>query len=827
MTSPLLELVSVSKTYPGVKALDRVTLKVERGEVLALIGENGAGKSTLMKILGGVVEPSEGVIRIDGAAQGSLTVAGAMAAGIAFVHQELNLFDNLDVAANVMIGREPVFGGALKLIDRTALEARVTPLLRRLGVDFEAATPVADLSLAQRQLVEIAKALSLEARIVIMDEPTSSLTASETARLLKVIAELKAGGVAVIFISHRLNEVEHCADRVVVLRDGAVVGELARGEIGHDAMIRMMIGRDLKSLHIPAERPPGAAVLEVAGVRTQAHADHALDLSLYAGEILGMAGLVGAGRTELACALFGVDRLVGGDVRLDGRTLAIATPRDAIDHGIFLIPEDRKRSGLVLELLGQREHLAGQPHGLRPRPADSHRRRTPQRHRTQRRARHKDGLDRYDGRHPVGRQPAEGRAGEVAVDDAPGGDLRRADARHRCRLEVGNLQIDARAGRLGRRRPHDLERHGGGDRRQRPHRGDARGPDRGLPGAARIQRGERDAARRRPARPAGSGGRVVMLKKDLGLFLLIVVVGVIVAILNPRFISPINLGNTANLIGLFGLFSIGEGFVIITGGIDLAIGSMFALLGVIYIDLLVTWQLPWWIAVIVVVLGGIVLGAIHGFLVTRLRLQPFIVTLCGLLIYRGVARYYTNDGTAGFEFGQSFPTLEWLTTGRTLGVPHSFIMFLAVAAIMAVVLHRSVFGRYLFAVGKNEEAARYSGIRTGRIVAAAYIISGGLAGLSSIYLAMYTRSISPASHGNFYELYAIAAAVLGGCSLRGGEGSILGIVLGAILLQILQNLVNLLGIPSSLNFAVMGTVILIGVVADQQLTRLRNRRDRR
>ena len=318
-----------------------------------------------------------------------------------------------------------------------------------------------------------------------------------------------------------------------------------------------------------------------------------------------------------------------------------------------------------------------------------------------------------------------------------------------------------------------------------------------------------------------------MLKKDLGLFLLIVVVGCVVAILNPRFLSPINLGNTANLIGLFGLFAIGEGFVIITGGIDLAIGSMFALLGVIFVDLLVTWQLPWWLAVIIVVLGGIVLGAIHGFLVTRLRLQPFIVTLCGLLIYRGVARYYTNDGTAGFEFGQTFPTLEWLTTGRTLGVPHSFIMFLAVAAVMAVVLHRSVFGRYLFAVGKNEEAARYSGIRTQRIVAAAYIISGGLAGLSSIYLAMYTRSISPASHGNFYELYAIAAAVLGGCSLRGGEGSILGIVLGAILLQILQNLVNLLGIPSSLNFAVMGTVILIGVVADQQLTRLRNRRDRR
>ena len=318
-----------------------------------------------------------------------------------------------------------------------------------------------------------------------------------------------------------------------------------------------------------------------------------------------------------------------------------------------------------------------------------------------------------------------------------------------------------------------------------------------------------------------------MLKKDLGLLVLILVVGLVVSILNPRFLSPINLGNTANLIGLFGLFSIGAGIVIITGGIDLSVGSVFALLGVVYIDLLVGWQVSWWLATIVVVLGGVVLGAIHGFLITRLRLQPFIVTLCGLLIYRGIARYYTNDGTAGFEYGQSFPTLEWLTAGRTLGVPHSFIMFLVVAAVMGLVLHRSVFGRYLFAVGKNEEAARYSGIRTERVVAAAYIISGGLAGLSSIYLAMYTRSISPASHGNFYELYGIAAAVLGGCSLRGGEGSILGVVLGTILLQVLQNLVNLLGIPSSLNFAVMGTVILIGVLADQQLTRLRDRRRNR
>ena len=315
-----------------------------------------------------------------------------------------------------------------------------------------------------------------------------------------------------------------------------------------------------------------------------------------------------------------------------------------------------------------------------------------------------------------------------------------------------------------------------------------------------------------------------MLKKDLGLFLLIVVIGAVVAFLNPRFLSPVNLANTANLVGLFGLFSIGEGIVIITGGIDLSIGSEFALFGVVFVDLLVTYHVPWILAVLIIIGFGVILGWVHGFLVTRMNLQPFIVTLCGLLIYRGIARWYTDDGTAGFEFGQSFPALEWITTGHSFGVPNTFIIFLVAAAIMGVLLHRSVFGRYLFAIGKNEEAARFSGISTKTIIVAAYVICGGLAGVSSIFLTMYTRSISPASHGNFYELYGIAAAVLGGCSLRGGEGSILGIVLGSVLLQVLQNLVNLLGIPSSLNFAVMGTVILIGVLADQQLVRLRQSR---
>lgn len=307
-------------------------------------------------------------------------------------------------------------------------------------------------------------------------------------------------------------------------------------------------------------------------------------------------------------------------------------------------------------------------------------------------------------------------------------------------------------------------------------------------------------------------------RKDLWLLILILAVSAVVAVINPRFLSPINLSNTANLVGLFGIFAVAQAFVIISGGIELSVGSIIALLGVIFVDLVASQTVDPAVAVAVVLALGCAMGALHGLLVARVGLQPFVVTLCGLLIYRGIARWYTEDATAGFPFGASFPLLEWLTTGRLLGIPHSLIAFLIIAAVMAVVLHRSVYGRHLFAVGRNEEAARYSGIDTRRVVVTAYVICCGLTAISAVFIAMYTRSISPSSHGNFYELYAIAAAVLGGCSLRGGEGSIVGVVLGTILLQVLQNLVNLLGIPSSLNFAVMGSVILVGVLVDRRFT---------
>jgi ribose transport system permease protein len=305
-----------------------------------------------------------------------------------------------------------------------------------------------------------------------------------------------------------------------------------------------------------------------------------------------------------------------------------------------------------------------------------------------------------------------------------------------------------------------------------------------------------------------------MSRKELSLLLLLLVLCTVVSLRNPQFLSVANLQNMSRLIGTFGIFSIGAGMVIITGGIDLSVGSVFALLGVVLSMSLTEWHWPPILAVVVVLAMGATIGLIHGLLITRLQLQPFVVTLCGLLLYRGIARYVTEDTTKGFGAG-GFEWLRHLGTGNLSGIPLPFVLLILVSVFMSVVLHRSVYGRRLFAVGRNAEAARYSGINSNNVITGAYVISGSLAGIAAILIAFYTNSISPSSHGNFYELYAIAAAVLGGCSLRGGEGSIVGIVIGAALLQALRNLVNLLDIPGSLDFAVMGAVILIGVIADQ------------
>ena len=269
MTPTRLELRGISKRFPGAQALDAVSLDVHAGEIVALIGENGAGKSTLMNVLGGIVQPDAGEIRIDAQPVVMHSVGDAIRYGIGFIHQELNVLDNLDVAGNIFLGREPVRAGPLRLIDRKRIDAQAEIFITQLGLNVSPRTPLNRLSLAQQQMVEIAKALSLNARILIMDEPTSSLTLTETERLQTVVRELKSGGVSIIYISHRLSEIADLADRVVALRDGRNAGEIARAEISHERMVKLMVGRELTSFYVRSEAEIRPGAFKVEGLRTQ------------------------------------------------------------------------------------------------------------------------------------------------------------------------------------------------------------------------------------------------------------------------------------------------------------------------------------------------------------------------------------------------------------------------------------------------------------------------------------------------------------------------------------------------------------------------------
>jgi ribose transport system ATP-binding protein len=348
-TSPLLEMRGIGKRFPGVVALDNVSIQVGAGEVVALCGENGAGKSTLMKILGGVYQPDAGEILVDGQPVKISNVNDAMRLGIAFIHQELNVLDNLDVAANVFLGREPV-KGPFRLIDRKRIYADTEPYLKRLGLNVSSNTPLSRLSIAQKQMVEIAKALSLNARIIIMDEPTSSLTLSETNRLLELVCELSAQKVSVIYISHRLGEIEHCADRVVVLRDGKNAGQLSHDEIAHDRIVSLMVGRDIKSFYVESQAARTAGFFKVRNACSSRYPGKQVSFDAGRGEILGFAGLVGAGRSEIAKAIVGLDPHGRGEVTLGGEPAKIGAARDAINRGIYLVPEDRRGEGLITRM---------------------------------------------------------------------------------------------------------------------------------------------------------------------------------------------------------------------------------------------------------------------------------------------------------------------------------------------------------------------------------------------------------------------------------------------------------------------------------------------
>ena len=346
MNETIVSMDSISKSFPGVKALDHVHFELRSGEVMALLGENGAGKSTLMKILSGVYTRDEGSMAIFGKEYGDLSPKQAQEVGVAIIHQELNMCRHLSVAENMFLGREKKKG---IMLSNSEMEAEAQRILDELKIDLRPQQVVGDLPVSMQQMVEIAKALSTNARILIMDEPTSALTAREIEDLFRIIRDLKSKGCGIVYISHRLEEVQHIVDRVTIMRDGQYITSMNFKDATMDEIIANMVGREIKEKFPRVECEKGKLVLEVKNLNAGRLVRN-VGFSLYEGEIVGFAGLMGAGRTETTRAIFGVDQKESGVIVLDGKEVSINKPEDAIKAGIVLAPEDRKKDGLCTKL---------------------------------------------------------------------------------------------------------------------------------------------------------------------------------------------------------------------------------------------------------------------------------------------------------------------------------------------------------------------------------------------------------------------------------------------------------------------------------------------
>lgn len=346
MNDIIVSMHDICKSFPGVKALDHVDFELRSGEVMALLGENGAGKSTLMKVLSGVYTRDSGDMEIQGKAYGNLTPKQAQAAGVAIIHQELNMCRHLTVAENMFLGREKVRG---MVLSQREMEAEAAEVLGRLKIDISPRTVVGDLPISKQQMVEIAKALSMDARILIMDEPTSALTAREIEDLFRIIRDLRASDHGIVYISHRLEELQHIVDRVTIMRDGQYIATMNFADTTIDQIITYMVGREIKEKFPRVTCEKGKKVFEVKNLNAGRMVRN-VSFSLYEGEIVGFAGLMGAGRTETTRAIFGIDPKQSGQIFLDGREIAIHSPMDAIRQGVVLAPEDRKKDGLCTKL---------------------------------------------------------------------------------------------------------------------------------------------------------------------------------------------------------------------------------------------------------------------------------------------------------------------------------------------------------------------------------------------------------------------------------------------------------------------------------------------
>ena len=840
--TPVLASIGVAMTFPGVRALDRVDFSVTAGEVHALIGENGAGKSTLIRILSGEIDGYDGELRLDGRAIRFASPREAIAHGIAVIPQELLLVGPLTASDNVCLGQEP--RSALGLLDRRATSERGAAALAALGEATLGNRVVSGLDTGQRQLVAIARALSQNARVVIMDEPTASLGPAEVRRLEALVAQLAAQGVAVVYVSHRLDEVLRLAGRITVLRDGRPVATIGADGATEQDLVRLMVGRDIQRSAFTAVPEQSDELLRVERLsladasRPSGYRLRDVSFTVRRGEIVGLAGLIGAGRSDLLLTLAGaVDRRPEGRIVFDGRPYTPTTPAAAWQAGIALLPEERAVLGLFPHQ-SVRANITVGALGRVSRFGVVDRRRE------------------AETTAAMMRQTGLGAASpRAAISTLSGGNQQKA-LLARCLFASPSLLlldeptrgIDLAAKAEIYDLIRDLARRGYGvlmcsselpeiltlchrvlvfrdghavatfdhasatEERILAAATSSQTPD--VPGADRPAPAPPAPPAGPPAAPPAPPSFRDWIRRRASIVGLAAVVALAVLFSPNRsgrlvFLDAGNLTDILRQVAEKGILAAGMTPVIISGGIDLSVGSLLALSATVSALLLMHGGLGVGATIAIVVgLGGVV-GLLNGAIVAAGRIQPFIVTLAMMSAARGVARYLSGGAAIPLAFGAGGAPDAFRAFGGQIAplVPAPAVLFLASVAGIYVLLSHSRSGRYVYAIGDNEAAARVSGVRVGWHKTLVYVVCGGLAALAGLVHCAQLEQGNP-NDGVAYELDAIAAVVIGGASLSGGVGTVGGTLVGTLIIGVINNSMGLNNIDANLQLILKGAIIL-------------------
>ena len=814
-----LELRGIEKSFPGVRVLKGVSFACRAGEVHVLMGENGAGKSTLMRIITGVWKAEAGQIYVRGE---PVEIAGPKQSqdlGVAMVYQDTRLVPDLDVAQNIWLGREP--GGAV-FLDRAAMERGAGEILKRLGADIPLNRPVRDLTVAERQIVEIARALTTSPSVLILDEPTSALDAAEIQKLFEIVRELKRGGAAIIFISHRLPEVFAIADRITVLKDGEVVGTVNRDEVDHAQLVAMMVGREMALAYPPRASNPGRERLVVDKLKSPGLFEDVSSVAR-AGEIVGLGGIQGNGQADVARAIFGLTPWTGA-VTLDGETPALGSPARAIRAGLVYVPGERHREGLFLPH-SVRENIS-LPHlsdwarfGLLPFGRE--------------RQATADAIDRFGVKTPSSEQSVAHLSGgnqqKVVLGrwttGAPKAFLFEDPTRGvdvATKLEIyRRLRALAAEGAAVVLVSSDLmELIGLSDRILVFSRGrivreiaGAEATEEAIVGSATDAGGAhvhgvasvgsqapRDVARRAHPLLERYAGAVLLA-------VLIVALAFAASHVSPFFLTSRNFANIASQVGPLALAAMGQFAVILLGGIDLSVGPLISLVTAIASFVAASEGAAGVAAAVAAALGvGLATGLINAFLIVRLRIPDLIATLATYSVVFGAALIVRPS--PGGLIGETFIDLVTTNLGP---VPVATLLIVLAYGLLELLLVRGRLGQRLYGVGSSSEASFVVGIGADSVRARAYVVCALAASISGLLIAARIGSGDPQAGASF-TLASVTAVVVGGASVFGGRGTAVGVLLGAIAVGVMQNALNLMHVSAYYQYIWTGGLTLLAVV---------------